>query len=98
MTWEEILPMMENDFEAALAPTHHVLEKMKRGLLSHGAEAALLSGSGATVFGVFQREESAVRARDGLKRQQGWWSSAVRAGSSSSESHETVPLNPLQVS
>ena len=96
VTWEDILPLMENDFEPALAPTHHVLEKMKRGLLSHGAEAALLSGSGATVFGVFPHEESAVRARDGLKRQHGWWSSAVRAGSSSLESHETVPLNSLQ--
>ena len=97
VSWEEILPLMENDFEAALAPTHHVLEKMKRALLSHGAEVALLSGSGATVFGVFPQEESAVRARDGLKRQHGWWSSAVRAGSSSLGSHETFPLNPLQV-
>lgn len=97
VAWEEILPLMENDFEAALAPTHHVLEKMKQGLLSRGAEAALLSGSGSTVFGVFPSEESAVRVRDEMKRQHGWWVSAVKAGSSSLVPHETVPLNSLQV-
>lgn len=97
VTWEEILPLMENDFEAALAPTHHVLEKMKRGLLSRGAEAALLSGSGSTVFGVFPYEESAIRVRDEMKRQHGWWVSVAKAGSSSLSPHETVPLNSLQV-
>lgn len=95
--WDEVLPLMENDFEAALAPTHHVLEKMKRALISQGAQVALVSGSGATVFGVFPHEESAVQARDGLKRQHGWWASAIRAGSSSLGSHETFPLNCLQV-
>ncbi len=44
-SWDDVLPLMENDFEAALAPTHHVLEEMKRELVSHGAEVALLSGS-----------------------------------------------------
>ena len=97
VTWEEILPLMENDFESALAPTHPVLEKMKRALLSHGAEAALLSGSGSTVFGVFAHQESAVRARDELKRQHGWWGSAVKAGSRSLGPHEMSSLNSLQV-
>jgi 4-diphosphocytidyl-2-C-methyl-D-erythritol kinase len=95
--WDEVIPLMENDFEAALAPTHQVLEEMKRALISLGAQVALLSGSGATVFGVFSDEESAVRARDGLKRQHGWWASAIRAASGSSGSQETFPLNPLQV-
>lgn len=95
--WDEVLPWMENDFEAALAPTHQVLEKMKRALVSQGAQIALLSGSGATVFGVFRDEASAVQARDGLKRQHGWWSSAIRAGSNALGSHETFPLNSLQV-
>jgi 4-diphosphocytidyl-2-C-methyl-D-erythritol kinase len=98
INWDDVVPFMENDFEAALAPTHHVLEKMKGTLLAQGAEAALLSGSGATVFGVFAHEASAVRARDGIKRQHGWWASAVRAGSRSLGTHETVPSDSLQVS
>ena len=50
----------ENDFEAPVFAAHGKLREIKRSLQAHGAEIALLSGSGATVFGVFVDE---VRAR-----------------------------------
>lgn len=97
MSWDEVLPLMENDFEAALATTHQVLGTMKRELISHGAEAALVSGSGATVFGVFRDERSAEQARDALNQHDKWWTSAVRAGIASLRTPEQMSFDSLQV-
>jgi 4-diphosphocytidyl-2-C-methyl-D-erythritol kinase len=60
--WSEIIPSMENDFEGPVFAQHPVLADIKQQLLSLGAEAALLSGSGATMFGVFLDRASAERA------------------------------------
>jgi len=80
VSWEQAVALMENDFEAALAPSHPVLGQIKQQLLDAGAEAALLSGSGATVFGVFRDKAAAVRAQQALGRTEGWRVFAVPAG------------------
>jgi 4-diphosphocytidyl-2-C-methyl-D-erythritol kinase len=81
LSWDEIIPAMVNDFEEALAAVHPVLKEMRQTLMAEGAEAALLSGSGATVFGIFPDKPSAMQARDSIERNQGgWWVSAVPAG------------------
>ncbi|MBI5776389.1 MAG: 4-(cytidine 5'-diphospho)-2-C-methyl-D-erythritol kinase [Nitrospirae bacterium] len=85
VSWEQAVGLMENDFEAALVPTHGVLGKIKQQLLAAGAEAALLSGSGATVFGVFRDKAAAVRAQQVCSRTEGWRVFAVPAG--------TMPLS-----
>ena len=59
-SWTELIAAAENDFEAPVFATHEKLREIKQSLQDHGAEIALLSGSGATVFGVFADE---VRAR-----------------------------------
>jgi 4-diphosphocytidyl-2-C-methyl-D-erythritol kinase len=69
LTWEQVLPLMENDFEAALHPVHPTLRVIKHRLLDQGAEAALLSGSGATVFGVFRDRQTALAAQDSVARE-----------------------------
>ncbi len=69
LTWENVVPLMENDFEEALKPSHPALGEIKQTLLNSGAEAALLSGSGATVFGIFQEDRMAAQASDALRRQ-----------------------------
>lgn len=71
LTWEDVIPLMENDFEAALADRYPALGALKTELQSAGAEAALLSGSGATVFGVFSNEAAARRAKALLAVQPG---------------------------
>jgi 4-diphosphocytidyl-2-C-methyl-D-erythritol kinase len=63
LSWEEVLQASENDFETAVFKAHPVLHGIKRTLLAEGAEAALLSGSGATVFGVFHDEATARQAQ-----------------------------------
>jgi len=80
LSWDEVIPLMENDFEAALAPTHGVLGAIKAELMAQGAEAALLSGSGATVFGIFRDERTAVRARSAMDQVEGRRAYVGRAG------------------
>jgi len=63
LAWERVLDVAENDFEGPVFQTHPLLYAIKRRLLGQGADAALLSGSGATVFGVFQDEMKARQAQ-----------------------------------
>ena len=67
LSWEEVLKATENDFEATVFKAHPLLHKIKRKLLAEGAETALLSGSGATVFGLFRDESTARRAEIGFR-------------------------------
>ena len=62
MSWEQIMQAAENDFETPVFAAHPDLRVIKRDLLTQGAETALLSGSGATVFGVFRDEARAKQA------------------------------------
>ena len=84
LSWDEVIPLMENDFEEALTPVHQMIGTIKAELVSLGAEAALLSGSGATVFGIFRDENSARRARETVSLTEGRRAFAVRAGTVSS--------------
>lgn len=58
-TWDDVISLASNDFEGPVFAPHPVLQQIKLDLLSGGAQLALLSGSGATVFGIFQEEAEA---------------------------------------
>lgn len=62
LTWSELSAAAENDFESPVFAAHEVLREIKQTLLDQGADIALLSGSGATVFGLFANEAEARRA------------------------------------
>lgn len=55
---------LSNDLEAALCNME--IAKIRRELLTLGAEAAQMTGSGSCVFGVFENEDIAVRAKNYL--------------------------------
>lgn len=61
--WVQLIAAAENDFEAPVFAAHGKLREIKQSLQDHGAEIALLSGSGATVFGVFTDEARARHAQ-----------------------------------
>lgn len=61
--WPQLKAAAENDFESPVFAKHPALGAIKQTLLSRGAEIALLSGSGATVFGLYGDEQSARRAQ-----------------------------------
>lgn len=66
LDWETVGSAMSNDFETIVYAEHAQLLALKRRLVEAGAEVALLSGTGATVFGVFPSAESAMRAQAGF--------------------------------
>jgi len=61
---KEIIPfeLFENDFEAIVVPAYPEIGKIKNSLRVHGARFASLSGSGSTVFGVFDEDADAKSA------------------------------------
>jgi 4-diphosphocytidyl-2-C-methyl-D-erythritol kinase len=62
LTWSELSGAAENDFESPVFGAHGVLREIKQTLLDQEADVSLLSGSGATVFGLFTDEAGARRA------------------------------------
>jgi len=64
---------LQNDLEKVAFRLHPLLLDLKRILVDHGALGSLMSGSGATVFGIFAEEQDALRAGEALK-QAGKWS------------------------
>jgi 4-diphosphocytidyl-2-C-methyl-D-erythritol kinase len=66
---------LRNDLEA---PAEALLPRIADGkklLQDQGAAGVRMSGSGPTIFGIFNRQEEAVQACDFAKRQ-GWWAFA----------------------
>jgi 4-diphosphocytidyl-2-C-methyl-D-erythritol kinase len=63
------LPEIFNDFETSVLPAYPAVREAKDALIGLGATAALLSGSGSSVFGFFNDEESALAASRLLDRE-----------------------------
>lgn len=57
-----ICPLMSNDLELLVAEEHGQVLQLKRLLMQAGAAGALMSGSGPTVFGVYDSPERAEAA------------------------------------
>ena len=53
---------IENDFERVVFPQYPELREVKRVLERQGAKYASLSGSGSTLYGVFESDEAARKA------------------------------------
>ena len=54
--------LFENDFEAIVVPAYPEIGQIKNSLRAQGARFASLSGSGSTVFGVFDEDADAKSA------------------------------------
>lgn len=70
--WPSRAAQMINDLEAPIARHHPEIEQMKSALRRVGALAAAMSGSGSTVFGLFQKRSEAARAVERLSGVGGW--------------------------
>ncbi len=62
---------LQNDLESVTAAAHPVINRIKAALRDRGAVGALMSGSGPTVFGIFETETACRAAADGLSPE-GW--------------------------
>jgi 4-diphosphocytidyl-2-C-methyl-D-erythritol kinase len=61
--------IFDNDFERIVIPTYPKIGEIKKGLLEVGASYASLSGSGSTVFGIFDEEAKAKQAESHFQKQ-----------------------------
>lgn len=71
--------VLRNDIEAAVFAVYPEIERAKNRLLELGAVNALMSGSGASVFAVFEKEETRQSALKALDDQVNWRKFAVAA-------------------
>ncbi len=60
------LELFENDFELVVIPTYPEIGRIKELIRSYGAKYTSLSGSGSTVFGIFDKEADAKLAESKL--------------------------------
>jgi 4-diphosphocytidyl-2-C-methyl-D-erythritol kinase len=74
---EDLGALLRNDLEAVTAGRYPEIAAMKDRLLQTGALGALMSGSGPTVFGIYDGPAAAGRAAAALARSTGWWTAAV---------------------
>lgn len=58
---------MGNILETVTIPNYPVIAEIKEHMLEHGALNAMMSGSGPTVFGLFDQEETAVSAYEAMR-------------------------------
>jgi 4-diphosphocytidyl-2-C-methyl-D-erythritol kinase len=68
-----------NDFEETVFAEHPDLGRAKRRLIELGAERAMMSGSGASVFAIFDKEETRRAALKALDDEVNWRKFAVAA-------------------
>jgi 4-diphosphocytidyl-2-C-methyl-D-erythritol kinase len=72
------LPLVaRNDLEEVVLAAHPEIAEVKRRLQSLGARHAQMSGSGATVFGVFDNSQTTEQAEAEM-RSLGYWAQRVR--------------------
>ncbi len=59
---------MGNVLETVTIPAYPVIAEIKEHMMNHGAVGAMMSGSGPTVFGLFEDEKIAENAYDAMKK------------------------------
>lgn len=69
-----LMSSVVNDFEDGVFSEYPLLQELKERLYDAGAEFALMSGSGSTMFGLFQSHEAAVQA---ARRFQPYWTATA---------------------
>lgn len=63
---------LHNDFEQVIFDLYPEIARARRCLIEHGARGALLAGSGASVFGIFENKEELGLAQTVFEKEAGW--------------------------
>lgn len=66
--FDELKSSVKNDFEEIVFETFPEIKKIKDDLYDSGAEFALMSGTGSTVYGIFTNLQKAAWAEDHFKQ------------------------------
>lgn len=73
----DVSEILSNDLEAVTIERNPVISRIKEKLLSEGAAGALMSGSGATVFGIFADRNAARNAIQSIPAGNGWFTAVA---------------------
>jgi 4-diphosphocytidyl-2-C-methyl-D-erythritol kinase len=73
----DLVRLLHNDLEVVTCQRHPVITTIKERLLAGGAAGALMSGSGPTVFGVFDDQGKAGKVAKVLSTETDWWVQVV---------------------
>jgi 4-diphosphocytidyl-2-C-methyl-D-erythritol kinase len=73
----DICSILANDLETVTIPVFPVIAEIKAAMLQHGALGAMMSGSGPTVFGLYQDRETAERARAAVTGGTRWFAAVA---------------------
>ena len=68
---KEIVKLLGNVLEKVTAKKYEIIEVVKNLLIDNGAVFSMMTGSGPTVFGIFENEEQAKKACNSLRKQEG---------------------------
>jgi 4-diphosphocytidyl-2-C-methyl-D-erythritol kinase len=68
----DALPILHNDLEISVLPRYPLLAEIKARLVAANVSQVLMSGSGATIFGLFDSEAALDAAQNELQTT-GWW-------------------------
>jgi 4-diphosphocytidyl-2-C-methyl-D-erythritol kinase len=76
------LPVLHNDLEPLVLTRHPLLTEIKQQLWANGARGVLMSGSGSTIFALFDSEAIRSVAQQNLqtnsRQANGWWCAPAR--------------------
>ena len=62
----DVVKILENDLETVTASHFPIIDTIKKSLVDAGANGALMSGSGPSVFGIFSSKDQALSAKRAL--------------------------------
>lgn len=65
-----ITERMENVLETVTIPEYPIIADIKACMKEYGAMNSLMSGSGPTVFGIFENREAAKKAEEAIRKQE----------------------------
>lgn len=74
---DEVCALLSNDLEPVTCGRFPLVSELKEVLLAAGARGSLMSGSGSTVFGLFENEDAARQAAAEIGKARGWFAAAV---------------------
>jgi 4-diphosphocytidyl-2-C-methyl-D-erythritol kinase len=75
------LSILHNDLEYTVFARHPLLAEIKRKFVSAGARGVLMSGSGSTIFAIFDSDQARIKARRDFEQHfnpVGWWCESAR--------------------
>lgn len=77
-TVKDVCAIFKNDLESVTIPAFPVIDTIKKMMIQYGAVGAMMSGSGSTVFSLFENQVTAEKARSEIIVAHNWFSVVVK--------------------